>query len=541
MNDDELDTLTEEEFDKMIELEELDDKLEKQLKARRQRRSEQELIELRDDLFTEGSSFSPVDRKDIVGIDNILNQVDDVIAWLKNPAVFTQHSARPEPGILLEGSPGTGKTLCSRYIASSSEALFVNVRDFATEREVVCANDIADLFARCRLYYEKTLRPVVIFWDEFEVFARERERAGQSMRDASVVSQLTAELDGVAGKAQGVLFIGCTNYKRLIDRALLRPGRMGLHIKFVAPDKKGKAKLLEHYLGKFACEPGLDYDSASYFFNEEDTAAAVEEAAQKVWMRVIMNTLRDHKSPLIRQGVLNQVLLENLLGPPPPFMELRPDSEFAVAVHELGHALVAHMLGVGIQVITIQPGQDTFGRVMTHNVDKKISNIIDIRNQISIGLGSVVAENVTGLPNSAHAEKDIRTATQLAAELVDDLGQEHSGQWPGPMSIKGLNHRTAFIAGAVSQELVQNFDRRIGDVIRGSFWTSEEIMADIGKETIVKLARELLKDKTWTGKQFESVLEMRWADRHRPADTNSTKGPIATIVSFPGANWSPLD
>src|SRR5215467_4541029 len=109
MTDDELDSLTEDEWDKMMELEDLDEKLEKQLKSRRQRRSEHELIELRDDLFMKGSGFSPVDRTDIVGIDNILNQVDDVIAWLKQPEAFSKYGARPEPGILLEGSPGTGK------------------------------------------------------------------------------------------------------------------------------------------------------------------------------------------------------------------------------------------------------------------------------------------------------------------------------------------------------------------------------------------------------------------------------------------------
>lgn len=534
------DSLTEDEWDKMLELEEFDEQLGK-LKNKQRNRSQEELNQLRDKLFEAGSQFSPVLRADIVGIDNILKQIDDVITWLIDPTPFTKWGARPEPGILLEGSPGTGKTLCSRYIASCSNALFVNVRDFATEREVISATDIADLFHRCRSYYQTNQRPVVIFWDEFEVFAREREKMGQSMRDVSVVSQLTAELDGVAGKAQGVLFIGCTNYKRLVDKALLRPGRMGVHIKFVAPDKNGKAKLLEHYLGKFKCEKGLDFESASYFFNDDDTAAAVEEAAQKVWMRAIVRTLRSKEDPIIRQELLNAVLLENLLGPPPPFMELREDSEFAVAVHELGHALVANLLNVGIQVITIQPGTDTFGRVMTHNVDKKISNVNDIHNQICIGLGSVVAENIMGLPNSAHAERDIRVATQLAAELVDDLGQYHDGQWPGPMSLKGLQSRSQSVPGAFSQELVTNFDRRIGDIVRQSFFVTEELLSEVGEEIIGQLARTLLKDKTWTGKQFAGLLKMQRTLSNISRSLESIKAATPKIIPFPTREWQPGD
>lgn len=518
------------EWDKMIELEELDEQLEKKLRSRV--RSESELTQLRNELFVKGSHFSPVSRGDIVGIDNILHQVDDVIAWLKNPESFTKYGARPEPGILLEGSPGTGKTLCSRYIASSSNALFLNIRDFATEKEVICAADIADLFDRARAYYQAHRRPVIIFWDEFEVFAREREKAGQSMRDASVVSQLTAELDGVVGKAEGILFIGCTNYKRLIDQALLRPGRMGVHIKFVAPDNVGKAKLLEHYLSKFNCEDNIDFQSASYFFNEDDTAAAVEEGAQKVWMRTIIAATRNGNNPVIDQNIVNLVLLENLLGPPPPFMELREDSEYAVAIHELGHAVVASELGVGIQVITIQPGTDTFGRVMTHNVDKKISNVLDVKKQISIGLGSIVAENVAGLPNSAHAEKDVMMATQLAQLLIDELGQNHNGMWPGPMGLRGLHMRGTFLPSAVSQELVQNFDRRIGDTVRESMFITEEVLHKVGREVLVKLARELLKDKTWTGKQFESVFQMCRSVSNRSSDTNNVSGTSSGVIPF---------
>jgi cell division protease FtsH len=458
-------------------------------------------------LFETGSEFSPVVRSEIVGIDSIINQIDEITTWLTIPEEFAKFGARLEPGLLLEGSPGTGKTLCSRYIATSSDALFVNVRDFATSGDVVSAADIADLFSRARNYFTKTKRPVIIFWDEFEIFARERAEGKYSMRDASVVTQLTAELDGIGGKCPGVLFIGCTNYKRTIDPALLRPGRMGIHIHFVAPDQAGKAKLLEHYLlaHKSHLESGLDFESGAFFFNEEDTAAAVEEAAQKIWLRAVTQAIKNKFRPVVSQRLMNSVLLENLLGQAPPFQELRPDSEFAVAVHELGHAIVAKMLDVTIQVITIQPGRDSFGRVITKNVDPKIANVIDIQKQISVGLGSIAAECVVGIPNSAHAISDTKNATAMALRLVDELGQNHDVT--GPMNIEALNERSMYVNGAISQELVSNFDRRLCNMMTKSYYIADEQLQDVGADMIRALANKLIEQKTWTGKQFDQVFK----------------------------------
>src|SRR5262249_28825303 len=133
-----------------------------------------QIDQLRSKEFETGSSFAPVERGQIVGIDSLVEQLEEVIVWLRNPDWFVNQNARLEPGLLFSGVPGTGKTLLARYLASCSNALFISVRSWPVSGDMVTAADVADLFRRARAFYAEQKRPVLIFWDEFEIYARKR-------------------------------------------------------------------------------------------------------------------------------------------------------------------------------------------------------------------------------------------------------------------------------------------------------------------------------------------------------------------------------
>jgi len=457
-------------------------------------------------LFEVGSSFAPVRRDEIVGIEGLLDRFDEVVGWLRNAQWFAKHGSRLEPGILLAGEPGTGKTMIARYLATCSNALFVAVRDFPTASEVLSAADVADLFARARQYYAKNDRPVLIFWDEIEIHAKRRMEI--TARDASVVSQLMSELDGVHGKCTGILFVGCTNHPTAIDPALRRHGRLGRQFDFVAPDRLGKMRLLEHYLGQHSPVQGIDLEAASYYFPSEATASTIEEACERVWCAVLHEHLRKASPLVVTQDVLNDVLLEELLGPPPPYSNIDNETLRRVALHELGHALVAKALTAPIQIMTIRPGASTFGRVITVSEEERgMFNAEQHRKQIAVGLGSLAMENYLGLVVSSGIDGDTSIATKLAVALVEKLAQ-HSWRKFGPVNVEALKARSEWAETPItSSALMEYYDYEVSRVLVEGYDRAYAILAGIGKPMINALADRWMVDRTWTGRQFDRIYD----------------------------------
>lgn len=461
----------------------------------------QSLEDKRNKFFEKGSRFAPAHREDIVGIDAILERLDPIITWLNRSEAL--QGTRLQPGILFEGYPGTGKTLCSRYIATATNARFINVREWPLSGDYINAADVSALFNLARQSYEKDRRPIVIFWDEFEAHAR--ERIALSTRDSSIVSQLTAELDGVNGKCPGVLFIGCTNYKDNIDHALLRAGRMGIHINFIAPDRDGKQKLLRHYLSYYNCSDDIDYESASFFFEDGDTAAFIEEAANKVWLAARIESLKNDEDAVITNKLLCDVFLENLLGPPAPFLEVKDDVAFHVAVHELGHALIARELGIPVRVLTIRAGEKSLGRTFTASVNEKIRTVKDSVSMIRIFLGSIYAERALGLPNLLNSNNDIYRANELAHKLTGSMGVKATAGSPEHMDYFSYDLKNRSVSGGMSEGTKVMFDRRQAEIIIDAETFVQRVMIQVGGDSIKQLADRLVEDKIWTGKEFDRI------------------------------------
>lgn len=473
---------------------------------------EDELKRLRTDLFQSGSSYLPVTREEIVGIDNVLSEIENVIHWLKYSKAYKRFNARLEPGVLLEGEAGTGKTMLARYIATSSNALFINVRDFPHNGAFLQDGDIADFFARARKSYETHHRPIILFWDEFEGGAKERSN-GATVEQAAAVSQLTAELDGIHGKNEGVLLIGCTNYAYMIDDALLRPGRMGLHIEFNAPDRAGKEKLLAHYLEKIETIGEINLETLSYFFDESDPAAAVEEAVNEAWRVAVARSIRETEAKSkdimkIKRSTLGvaeedliNVFLSRLIGPPPTFINLVNDNLFSVAVHETGHALAALVWDIPLRLVTVRPGKHALGKTFLAKTNEYTGTVLEDLCQLRVGAAGLIAEEVTGVGRGVGSHGDTSGITTIASHLVDVQG---IGQLSGLMNPNGLEDRY-HVGPSWSEWMLRQKDQDLMSTLKNAEEDCREAFTAIGGEDIRDIAQKLVETETMTGAQFTEV------------------------------------
>jgi cell division protease FtsH len=466
-----------------------------------------EIEEARDALFANGSEFLPTHREQIVGIDNVLVTIDQIIHWLKHSKDYLKRGARPEPGIILEGDPGTGKTLVSRYIATESGAQFVNVRDFAHNGPLFRDSDIRDLFERARARYRQTNRPIILFWDEFENGAC--ERANATPEQGATVSQLTAELDGIHGKNEGILLIGCTNYIYGIDQALRRSGRMGLQIEFHPPDREGKRRLLDHYLGLFKTKGKIDVNTLSFFFDSTATAADIEEAVNEAWRHAVRRALQSDKKriqPKLSQDDLIEVFVERLVGPPTTFINLARDQRLKIAIHEVGHALMALVYEIPLRLITVKPGKKSLGRCITADIEEYIGTIDEMVRDMRVGVGSIAAERIAGF-ESLGSTGDIEGINKVAAKLVNDL---YKGERTGLFSIKTVQSArgaTPNSRGFMSESVLYDADQDIRELLTQVWEDGEAVMGAIGKRNLLAIAEVVNDTVTMTGAQFSELVE----------------------------------
>ena len=481
------------------------------------------LQQRREALFAVGSAFQPAAKKDIVGIDGVVEIADRLIHWLRNFDTYANYGARPEPGVVFAGVPGTGKTLVSRYIASASDALFIDVRDFDHEGSAFRDRDIAELFKMARETHARTKRPIVLFWDEFEGYADDRTKSAPDR--AAVVSQLTSELDGSKGKLSGVLLIGCTNYSDEIDDALLRPGRMGLTVEFTAPDRIGKTKILEHYLEEL---PTADVDTAllGYFMDSHQTAASIEEVVQDAWRLAVKRAIETGTKPVITHADLRGVCLDRMIGPATSLSSLSDDLRLQIATHEVGHGLLALRFGVPVTLITIRPaGKGRFGQTQMAQ-SPALSCLQSYQDgQIIAAYGGLAAEEMCGYRGTG-GSGDMYVVTSLLQFEVDESGHEI------PLNMRALDrNRTE----SISPWLMQESDMRITDLgNRMRKRATSELMA-IPSHTILELARFLMQEETLSGPEFVDAVRRIVGPDWESGDV--TVDPGAKVVALQRGSW----
>ncbi len=459
---------------------------------------EPELERARTELFERGSAYAPAHANEIAGLDDVVGRVDELVRWLENADRFAAHGARLEPGVLFEGPPGTGKTLLARYLATASGARFVDARDFPFEGDEPGEADVAALFRHARAARERHGSPVVLFWDELDELCEPPFGPRSSGARPRVVSALLAELDGVRGKADGVLLVACSNRADDLDPALLRPGRLGLRIELRAPDSEGQRTLLAHQVSRYPGGEEADLDALAPLLASDDTAAAIEEAVAAAWRTAVARALEDGAAPWLEQADLRVALVDRLLGTPPSFLRVTGEERFRVAVHEAGHALAALAHGAAVRLVTVRPGRASLGQTLTEPLSAA-PTLDALLVELRIGLGGLAAERVAGIPTGIGSSSDTLRVSELALRAVELFA---AGRRTGAFNPDATARRRSHRQPEISDAVLAGADLDAQELVARALADTERALRRIGREPILALARILDERETLTGTEF---------------------------------------
>jgi cell division protease FtsH len=440
--------------------------------------------------------------KDVAGIDEAIEELEEIRDFLKQPDKYRAMGARIPKGVLLFGPPGTGKTLLARAVAGEAGVPFLSISgsDFVEMFVGVGASRVRDLFEQA-----KTSAPAIVFIDEIDAVGRHRGAGlggGHDEREQTL-NQLLVELDGFESNA-GVIVMAATNRPDILDPALLRPGRFDRQIIIDGPDIKGRRAILDvHSRGK-PLGSEIDLDSlarATPGFTGADLANLINEAA--------LLTVRRGRAT-IGMEELNEAIDRVIAGPERKSRIITEEERKITAFHEAGHALVGFALPNvdPIHKVTIIPrgraGGYTLALPTEDRYYKRRSEMVD---ELAYALGGRTAEELVFSDPSTGASNDIEKATRTARRMVmeygmsDRLGPMKYGQTSGEVFLGRDYNRQA----DYSDEVASRIDEEVRALITAAHDEAREILTTHA-EALDRLAGALLERETLDRAEVAEVL-----------------------------------
>ena len=413
--------------------------------------------------------------KDVAGVDEAVEELQEIKEFLENPKKFQALGARIPKGVLLYGPPGTGKTLLARAVAGEAGVPFFSISgsDFVEMFVGVGASRVRDLFEQA-----KQAAPCIVFIDEIDAVGRHRGAGlggGHDEREQTL-NQLLVEMDGFELK-DNVILIAATNRPDILDPALLRPGRFDRQIVVDRPDRVGRRKILEvHTKGKpLAREIDLDTLAAGTpGFTGADLANLVNEAA-------LLAARRGKK--LIDQEELEEGIMRVIAGPEKKTRLLSEDERKITAYHEMGHALVGHYLDETDEVhkiSIISRGQALGYTISLPREDRYLTTKATLMSQMAMTLGGRAAEELVFHEVTTGAANDIEKVTHTAKQMIMRFGMSEK---LGPR-VLGRNHDMPFLGREMgaepdySEEMAREIDDEIRRVIEEAHETALQVLRE---------------------------------------------------------------
>jgi len=363
------------------------------------------------------STVPPVTFEDVAGIDEVRAELVEIVQFLSAPEQFNRLGARIPRGALLVGAPGTGKTLLARAVAGEANVPFfsMSASEFVEMFVGVGASRVRDLFKQAR-----QAAPCVVFIDEIDAVGRKRSlRANSNDERDQTLNQLLVELDGFDPR-QAVIVLAATNRVDILDKALLRPGRFDRHITVSPPDRAGREAILRVHTRQTPLDEDVQLERLARLttgMTGADLANLVNEAA--------LSAARQNRDT-VNHECFEQALARVQLGALRPLI-MSEEERRIIAVHEGGHALVAHHLPEADRVnrVTILPrGQSLGVTQFTAEADRYNYSREALMARIAVGLGGRVAEELAFGVNriTTGAENDLQVVTNLARRMVRRWG-----------------------------------------------------------------------------------------------------------------------
>jgi cell division protease FtsH len=439
---------------------------------------------------------------DVAGIEEAKDEVEEIIAFLKDPKKFTRLGGRIPKGVLMMGPPGTGKTLLARAIAGEAGVPFYSISgsDFVEMFVGVGASRVRDLFEQ-----GKKNAPCIIFIDEIDAVGRHRGAGlggGHDEREQTL-NQLLVEMDGFESN-DGVILIAATNRPDVLDPALMRPGRFDRRIVVPQPDVKGRTGILKVHTKKTPLSADVDLDTVARGtpgFSGADLENLVNEAA--------LLAARNDKDKLDRHD-FEQAKDKVLMGPERRSLIISDKDKRVTAFHEGGHALVSKLVAGTdpVHKVTIIPRGRALGLTQQLPVEDRLNVSKDLANgQIAVAMGGRVAEEIIFGQITTGATSDIRSATDLARRMVCEWGMSDT---IGPLHF-GRNDEMVFLGRdfAEHKEYSEQTAREIDSEIRRIVMENYERAKKIVTENLDKLraiAEALLERETLDGAEIDVVM-----------------------------------
>ncbi|HEX5473575.1 MAG TPA: ATP-dependent zinc metalloprotease FtsH [Vicinamibacterales bacterium] len=459
------------------------------------------------------SSQKKVTFKDVSGVDEAKEELQEIIEFLKEPQKFQKLGGRIPKGVLLMGSPGTGKTLLARAVAGEANVPFFSISgsDFVEMFVGVGASRVRDLFEQ-----GKKNAPCIVFIDEIDAVGRHRGAGlggGHDEREQTL-NQLLVEMDGFESN-EGVILVAATNRPDVLDPALLRPGRFDRRIVVNRPDVKGREGILAVHTKKIPLSDDVNIHvlaRGSSGFSGADLANLVNEAA--------LNAAR-YNQKVVRMTDFEFAKDKVLMGTERRSMIISDEEKNVTAIHEAGHALLAVVLPHAdpIHKVTIIPRGMALGVTMQLPVDDKHNYTSDyLHDRIAILLGGRIAEELTTGHMTTGAGNDLERSTEMARQMVCEWGMSDA---MGPLTF-GKKEEQIFLGREIAQhqdyseDTAIRIDQEIKRIVIDNYDRARRLL-EHHREALDRLAEELLAREVLDADQVRRLIAGQPIDEPKPA------------------------
>ncbi|MDE7015156.1 MAG: ATP-dependent zinc metalloprotease FtsH [Kineothrix sp.] len=447
---------------------------------------------------------SKVTLKDVAGLQEEKEELDEIINFLKEPGKFTRVGARIPKGVLLEGAPGTGKTLLAKAIAGEANVPFFSISgsDFVEMFVGVGASRVRDLFADAKKH-----SPCIVFIDEIDAVARRRGTGmggGHDEREQTL-NQLLVEMDGF-GVNEGIIVLAATNRVDILDPAILRPGRFDRKITVSPPDVKGRKEILDvHSRNKpLAEDVNLEHIAQTTAgFTGADLENLMNEAA--------IHAAMENRSFVVQEDIKKSFIKVGI-GTEKKSRVISEKEKRITAYHEAGHAILFHVLpdvGPVYTVSIIPTGLGAAGYTMPlPEKDEMFMTKGKMLQDIMVSLGGRIAEEIIFDDITTGASSDIKKATKVARKMVtrygmsDNIGVINYDDDDDEVFIgRDLAH-----AKGHSELVAGEIDKEVKEIINSCYAKAKAIIAE-HEEVLHRCAELLLKKEKITREEFEALMD----------------------------------
>ncbi|HET9481526.1 MAG TPA: ATP-dependent zinc metalloprotease FtsH [Candidatus Polarisedimenticolia bacterium] len=473
------------------------------------------------------SQGKKVTFKDVAGVEEAKEELQEIIEFLKEPQKFQKLGGRIPKGVLLMGPPGTGKTLLARAIAGEANVPFFSISgsDFVEMFVGVGASRVRDLFEQ-----GKKNAPCLIFIDEIDAVGRHRGAGlggGHDEREQTL-NQLLVEMDGFESN-EGVILIAATNRPDVLDPALLRPGRFDRRVVVGRPDVRGREEIMRVHTRKIPLSEDVDVGTLARGtpgFSGADLANLVNEAA--------LSAAREGKKAVAMRD-FEQAKDKVLMGAERKSLVISEEEKRTTAYHEAGHALVAYMHPHSdpLHKVTIIPRGMALGLTQQLPIDDRHTYSTEyLEGRISVAMGGRLAEEIFLNTMTTGAGNDIEMATELARKMVCEWGMSSN---MGPLTF-GKKEEQIFLGKELAQHKDYSestaimIDREVKRIITEGYERAKQIVLN-NKEPLQRIAEALLEREVLDaeevarlvrGEELEPFVALTPARPTREAETRKS-------------------